>query len=221
MSGNRILSCAIVALQSGVALSALALSAPALAQTATTGAVQEDEANSAADRDDIVVTGTLIRGIEPVGSPIIGVNREAVLATGATSVNQLLTTIPQIASFNEVPIIGNGGNSSQLPVSRPRIRGIGGNDAGSSATLILIDGHRVVGAGLRQTSPDPDIIPPGALERVEVIPDGGSSLYGADAVAGVINFITRRRFDGVQVEGRYGFADNYYQFDVGATVGKS
>lgn len=219
MSGSKFLSCAFVALQSGVALSALALSAPAVAQTQTTGeTAQSDETD---DSRDIVVTGTQIRGIEPVGSPVIGVNREAVLATGATSVNQLLTTIPQIASFNEVPIIGNGGNSAQLPVSRPRIRGIGGNDAGASATLILIDGHRVVGAGLRQTSPDPDIIPPGALERVEVIPDGGSSIYGADAVAGVINFITRRRFDGIQIEGRYGFADDYYQYDVSATAGKS
>ena len=205
----------------GAALSAILVSVPALAQTAPdpSGSADASETPNSVD-DDIVVTGTLIRGIEPVGSPVISLNRDAVVATGATTINQLLSNIPQVASFNDVPLIGTGGNSSQLPILRPRIRNIGNNDAGASATLILIDGHRVVGAGLRQTTADPDIIPPGALERVEVIPDGGSSIYGADAVAGVINFITRRRFDGVEVDAKFGFGDNFYQIDAYATVGK-
>lgn len=221
MSRDRFFAYALSALQSGVALSALAVSAPALAQVAGQADVAEDSGEADRDRADIVVTGTLIRGIEAVGSPVISLNREVMTATGATTANQLLATIPQISSFNDVPLIGNGGDSAQMPVIRPRIRNIGANDAGAPATLILVDGHRVVGAGLRQTSPDPDIIPPGALENVSVIPDGGSSTYGADAVAGVINFITRRRFDGIMVEGRGGFADDYYQFDVNGTVGKA
>jgi iron complex outermembrane recepter protein len=219
-------SCAFVALQSGVALSALVAPLSAYAQAATQTDSQDviDDADAEQmDERNIVVTGTLIRGIEPVGSPVIGISREAMAATGATTANQLLQTIPQIANFNDIPLIGNGGpgSSAQLPVIRPRIRNIGAADAGAPATLVLIDGHRIVGAGLRQTTADPDVIPPGALEKVEIIPDGGSSIYGADAVAGVINFITRRRFDGVEVEGRAGFADDYYQYDAYATVGKA
>src|SRR6202011_1324278 len=112
-----------------------------------------------------------------------------------------------------------GGNT--VTVNRPNLRNLPGNNtAGGSTTLVLRDGHRIVGAGITSTSPDPDIIPPGAIERVEIVPDGGSAVYGADAVAGVINFITRSRFDGVAVDGHYGIADNYHQFDTNITAGR-
>lgn len=185
--------------------------APAAPPSAETAAEPEDE-------DEIVVTGTLLRGIAPPGTEIISKGREEIAATGATTTNQMLADIPQISAFNELPQILPGSNT-QLTVTRPRIRNIGGNDSGASATLILVDGHRVVGAGIRQTTADPDIIPPGVIERVEIIPDGGSSIYGADAVGGVINFITRRRFSGVQLDAKYGFADDYYQIDAYITAG--
>lgn len=58
------------------------------------------------------------------------------------------------------------------------------------------------------------------LERIEIVPDGGSAIYGSDAVAGVLNFITIKRFDGVKVDASYGFADRYYQWDANVTAGK-
>lgn len=169
---------------------------------------------------DIVVTGTLIRGVAPAGTNVIGVTAADVQETGATTTAQLLQTIPQLGSFNglQVPAGPFGGVTS----NRPNLRNLPGfNVSGSSPTLVLVDGHRVVGAGVSSTSPDPDIIPPGAIERVEIVPDGGSAIYGSDAVAGVINFITRKKADGLEVGGTFGGAHSYRSYDVNATLGRS
>ncbi|WP_319937500.1 TonB-dependent receptor plug domain-containing protein [Sphingomonas cannabina] len=170
-----------------------------------------DEATAA----DIVVTGTLLRGVAPTGTNVIGVTRDEVVATGAASSNDLLASIPQIGNFGTVPAgLGNYSN----PIVRPNIRNLGAS--GGSTTLVLMNGHRLVGAGILQTSVDPSVIPPDAIDRVEVIPDGGSSIYGSDAIGGVINFILRKRYDGIGVNARYGFADNYKTFDASAIAGK-
>ena len=170
---------------------------------------------------EIVVTGTLLRGKAPVGSNLISIGQEKVASTGATSSNELLATIPQVTNyFNRVPVADLAIATNQIQISRPNIRSISPNNAASSATLILVDGHRIATAGIKQASVDPDVIPPAAIERVEVVTEGGSATYGADAVAGVINFITRKRFDGVKVEARYGIADHYWQTDASITAGK-
>ncbi len=195
-------------------VSLVALSVPAYAQTAP---ATEEEAPT--DKDQIVITGTLIRGIAPPGSSSIAVTADAIQETGASTTAQLLEKIPQLGSFNDfqAPVAA----SSFVTTNRPNLRNLPGfTTAGSSPTLVLVDGHRVVGAGISVTTPDPDIVPPGAIERVEIVPDGGSAIYGSDAVAGVINFITRKRFDGVEVGAHYGFADNYESWDVSATVGR-
>lgn len=197
----------------GVAFAAMA---PALASAQETPA-QDDVPTT----DDIVVTGSLIRGAAPVGSNLIAVGQEQVAQTGATSSNELLASIPQVTNyFNRVPSSDLAIAVNQIQISRPNLRSISPNNAASSATLILFDGHRIATAGTKQASIDPDVIPTGAIERVEVVTEGGSATYGADAVAGVINFITRKRFDGLKVEGRYGFADDYWQVDANATLGK-
>ncbi|MFD1613205.1 TonB-dependent receptor plug domain-containing protein [Sphingomonas tabacisoli] len=142
-----------------------------------------------------------------------------VQSSGATSVAQVLQTIPQLGSFNSLqqPLA----NSSEVAVNRPNLRSLPGFNTGSgSTTLVLMNGHRLVGMGVTSTTPDPDVIPPGVLERLEIVPDGGSAIYGSDAVAGVLNFVTIKRFDGVKVDGSYGFADNYYAWDANATVGR-
>jgi iron complex outermembrane recepter protein len=193
-----------------IGVSLLALSVPAYAQDAAEG---EDAA------DEIVVTGTLIRGIAPPGASSIAISSASIEETGASTTAQLLEKIPQLGSFNDfqAPV----GASSFVTTNRPNLRNLPGfTTAGSSPTLVLVDGHRVVGAGISVTTPDPDIIPPGAIERVEIVPDGGSAIYGSDAVAGVINFITRKRYDGFEAGGHYGFADNYKSWDVSATAGR-
>jgi iron complex outermembrane receptor protein len=202
---------------SGLALALCAVSMPAAVYAQ--GSPADEDVDSAVKDKEIVVTGTLIRGIAPVGTNVVSVSADDVKVTGATTTAQLLQTIPQLGSFNTLYFPPASGNTTT--VNRPNLRNLPGfTTAGGSTTLVLMDGHRLVGAGIVSTTPDPDIIPPGAIERVEIIPDGGSAVYGSDAVAGVINFITRRKFDGFQADGHYGFADKYHQWDVSATAGK-
>jgi iron complex outermembrane receptor protein len=203
---------------SSAAAMAVALIAASAQAQETVPTPEQERGAAAAEQatNEIVVTGTNLRGVAPVGTNVVSVGQQQIQATGATSTNDVLAKIPQITSnFNRVNP-SSPGQGYGVTSSIPNIRNIGG----TGTTLVLIDGHRAVGAGILGDFPDPGIVPPGALERVEVVPDGGSSIYGSDAIGGVINLITRRRFDGVQVQGRYGFADDYYQYDVGATVGR-
>ncbi|MBB5686354.1 TonB-dependent receptor domain-containing protein [Sphingobium boeckii] len=168
---------------------------------------------------EIVVTGTLLRGVAPGGSQHLTFSRDDAIASGAVNTSQLIAQIPQSGNFLRRPQAGI--NGSALSVNRPTLRYLGGNAAGGSSTLVLLDGHRLPGMGIKQTTPDTDAIAAGAIERVEIVTDGGSSTYGADAVGGVINFITRKRFDGVEVRGRYGSGEDYWTWDASATLGKS
>lgn len=182
----------------------------------------QDERADAEGRDGtIVVTGTLIRGEAPVGATPIAVGAERIQETASISANELLASIPQVTNyFNNVPVADLAIAANQIQITRPDIRNISAPNAASSATLVLVDGHRIATAGTSQASVDPDVIPIGAIERVDIVTEGGSATYGADAVAGVINFVTRRRFDGVDMDAKYGFADDYWQFSANGTVGK-
>lgn len=213
-----------VGFHTGVALSSLALGLAALsvsgAANAQETAVEEERASDQED-GEIIVTGTILRGAPPVGSNLIAVGEERIASTGATTSNELLATIPQVSNlFNNVPTARLGVAANQIQVVRPNLRNLAGETSSSASTLVLFDGHRIASVGVTQNAVDPDLIPPIAIERVEVVTDGGSATYGSDAVGGVINFITRKRFDGVKVQARYGFADDYYQVDAGAMVGK-
>jgi iron complex outermembrane recepter protein len=172
------------------------------------------------DLAEIVVTGTLIRGEAPAGANMIEMTQEAVQATGATTASQLLENIPQMGSFNSLQTPQGGFN--QITTNRPNLRNLPGFlTSGSASTLVLLDGMRVVGMGVSTTTPDPDIVPPTMIERIEIVPDGGSAIYGSDAVAGVVNFITRKDFDGVEINGHYGRGLDYGTADLNATVGHS
>src|SRR5690349_906090 len=127
-------------------VSLLALATPAFTQA-------QAPSDEAPKSDEIVVTGTLVRGVEPTGTKVIGVNRAAVEATGASTVTQLLQTVPQLGSFNTLQTPIGGGNT--VTTNRPNLRNLNAsNTNGASTTLMLIDGHRVVGMGIQQTSPD-------------------------------------------------------------------
>jgi iron complex outermembrane receptor protein len=164
---------------------------------------------------EVLVTGTLLRGVAPVGTDLISVAHDDIVASGAASAGDILATIPQIGFFGTLP---RGNQDAGSPLVTPNLRNLG--LPGDSTTLILMNGHRIVGAGVLQTFPDPTIIPPGVIERVEVIPGGGSSIYGSDAIGGVINFVTRRKFEGFEATGHYGVADNYKTVDTNLTFGR-
>ena len=165
--------------------------------------------------ETVVVTGTSIRGAQPTGSNLITVDRATIETTGAQNVQQLLSTVPQINTFGGS---GQGGSNSDFTGGfAPAIHGIGGGS--SSATLVLIDGHRFPTQGLTEAQADPTVIPAAMLQRVEVLPDGASSIYGSDAVSGVINFITRRDFTGMEFNVQTGIADHYSTFEGSGILG--
>ena len=168
--------------------------------------------------EEVIVTantGTMIRGIAPTGTNVIVMDREAIEITGVTSTNDLLARVPQVTNyFATVPVPTT---NLGAPINRPNIRDLGAS--GASTTLVLLDSMRLPGAGFQQVSPDPSVIPPSVLQRVDVIPDGASALYGSDAVGGVINFVTRREFEGVELSGKYSTADHYHNKEASLTAG--
>ncbi len=199
----------------GVSLTAF--STPAFAQDAAS----KDEPS----KDEIVVTGTLIRGTQATGSQTVTVDAKAITQIAATSTNELLTSIPQIQSFNGRPEGDPRGLTSVSSIVRPNLRSFPSTNSTSGAlTLIMVDGLRLTPVGSNASSVDPDIIPAAILQGVDIVTDGGSSLYGADAVAGVMNFRTMKKFDGVKIDGNYGFGSTikgYHAWDGAITAGHS
>jgi iron complex outermembrane receptor protein len=194
------------ALASLVLAPVLAAAAPALA------------AETPAELEQVVVTGTSIRGVAPVGANVIVLDQAQIRRAGAQTVQQLLTTVPQITGFNNYGQ-GSFGSADPAGTHAPTLHSLGAS--ASNGTLILVDGHRLPLAGFNHTLADPNLIPPAAVERVEVLPDGASAVYGSDAVAGVINFITRRRFNGVEASGQAGFGDQYSTANANLVAGRT
>lgn len=193
--------------RSALAAAILGLPAAVHAQSTDTQTDGDSEADT-----EIVITGTSIRGIPPTGSGLISVSREDARLVGAASTPELLATVPQLNSFNTAPRVSNGGLGSFAP----GLRGLP-----AAATLPLMNGHRLISGSTQQTNPDYPLIPELAIERVEIVADGASAIYGSDAVAGVVNFITRRRVSGIEANVRYGIADDYHAFNAGAIFGQN
>ncbi|MFY7837065.1 MAG: TonB-dependent receptor domain-containing protein [Novosphingobium sp.] len=205
----------LAACSSALALS-LSFASAAVAQSAAPQDAQAEE--NGPTNEQIVVTGSSIKGVAPVGSNLISVTSESIEKTNAQSVQQILRSVPAVVGLGSAGQ-GSFGSASQSGTNAPTIHGLGAS--ASNSTLNIIDGHRIPLSGVNHALGDPNMVPPNMIERVEVLPEGASSVYGSDAVAGVINFITRRRFDGVQVNGQMGFADDYRTRQLGVVVGHS
>jgi len=192
---------------SGASFAAVLLApGPGWAQASAPASGQENRT-----LEEVVVTGTSIRGVPPTGSNLVSVSREDIKTVGAPSTPDLLATVPLLNSFNTAPRANGGGFASFAPGLR---------SLPSSATLLLMNGHRLVGASAQETNPDYPNIPGLALERVEIVADGASAIYGSDAIAGVVNFITRKRFSGAEAQVRYGAANDYHSVTASGLVGR-
>lgn len=191
----------------------------ALVSAVSSAAMAQQADDEMAMLEEIVVTGTtgtLLRGVAPIGTNTVSLDRESVSEIGSPDSNELLAQIPQVTStFNSRPTMSSDVGQG-MPM--PKLRDIG--QSGASTTLVLMNGMRLPGSGLIQTVPNAAAIPPGVLERVEVVMDGGSSIYGSDAIGGVINFITREPFDGAELSLEGGLADSYTASKVNLTVGR-
>ena len=170
--------------------------------------------------EEVLVTGTLIRDIEPTGSQLIAIDETAITELGAVTTNELLATIPQVSNFFNDRAEQDPRGADRLQVNRPNLPDLPGiNSATGATTLILVDGHRLAPVGADQSSLDPDVVPSIAMRRVEVMTDGGSSLYGADAVGGVINFVTLDEYEGLKVDVGYDTGDEYSSWQASLLAG--
>ncbi|HEY6642778.1 TonB-dependent receptor [Povalibacter sp.] len=165
---------------------------------------------------EVVVTGSRIRGIAPVGSNVVAVGRDEIDMAAVVNTTQLIQEVPQVFNLgiSETSRGQSGGNSNITLGSAINLRGLG-----PFATLTLVDGHRAVPQGTSGFAVDPSSIPMLALERVEIVADGASAIYGSDAIAGVANLVLRRNFDGLEVRGRYGFANDADENQIGLIYG--
>jgi len=156
--------------------------------------------------EEVIVTGSRIAAANMTStSPILTVSTEDINTGGRMDITDMLNQLPQVNANYLGQDIGNrtSGLSSAGGAATASLRGLGPN-----RTLVLVDGRRL-GAGSPQTvisAPGPDIdqIPASLVERVDVVTGGASAVYGSDAIAGVINFITRKNFEGVQIDAQLG-----------------
>ena len=166
---SKVCSGVLLALGVGVAITAL----PSFAQTS----------------ERIEITGSRIKRAAAEGSlPIITVTREELEASGQATVAEFIRSVPVFTGGNFRPQSG----SSAQAFSEANLRGLG-----SRRTLVLLDGRRIAKSPIVGDSVDMNSIPMAAVERIEILTDGASAIYGSDAIGGVINVILRKDFQGV------------------------
>jgi iron complex outermembrane receptor protein len=150
---------------------------------------------------EVVVTGSRIRRTDEGALPVQSITQAQIQSSGVTTSEQFLRTVSIAVQGNTNTVSASGSGATTGGVSSVSLRGLG-----SQRTLVLIDGRRVSGGGTitDSTSVDINSIPLAAVERVEVLKEGASSVYGSDAIAGVINFILRKNYQGADVNAYYG-----------------
>ena len=165
------------------------------------GATAPGLAQERSNVQEVVVVGTRIRGATAVETPtpVTTLSADAVLATGSVSLGDTLSELPALRSTftnaNSSRAIGTAG------INFLDLRGLG-----TERTLVLVNGRRHVSGTDGSQQVDINSISPDLLERVEVITGGASSIYGSDAVAGVVNFVTRQDFEGLAVNVQSGIS---------------
>lgn len=165
---------------------------------------------------EVVVTGTHIRGLRNLTAPLIVMDREFIDSTGFTTTVQLIESLPQnFALVNQSATGGDLSGNSYSPVqgSSINLRGVG-----EGTTLTLINGRRLP-LGYDGSAVNIVALPLSAVERVEVLTDGASAIYGSDAVGGVVNFILRQDFDGAETRLTGGMAADVDELRVSQIFG--
>jgi len=217
------------ALMAGAASAVLLISAgAALAQDATPQSTPAQE-GEAAQVEDIVVVGSQIRGASTTAAlPVTVVTQEEIIATGAVSGDDLLRSIPQMGDV----LFSSANNPQTSNAARGDVNSVNLRSLGVGNTLVLLNGRRIVqhptSQGTSDTGTVPvlsynsNAIPVSGLERLEVLLDGAAAIYGADAVAGVVNTVLQQDFDGLEMKAQYGGAEGTHrrEFTFGMFAGK-
>lgn len=173
--------------------------------------------------EEVTTTGSHIRGVGAVGSKVITFDRDDIDAKGYSTVSQLIQSLPQnfnggVSESTSQLSLENGSTNNQNDGTGINLRGLG-----NVSTLVLLNGQRLAPSGLNGSFVDISMIPLSAIERVEVLTDGASAIYGSDAIGGVVNFIMRKDYDGAETRVRYGAATGggLEEILVGQTFGKT
>ena len=146
--------------------------------------------------EQIVVTGSRIKMANLEGtSPVTQVTSADIATQGVTRVEDLINQLPQAFAAQNANV-SNGATGT----ATVNLRGLG-----SARTLVLVDGRRLPYGGVTNSAADLNQIPAAMVERVEILTGGASAVYGSDAIGGVVNFIMKKDFEGVQFDAQYGF----------------
>lgn len=169
------------------------------------GAYAAENESTAKNVERIAITGSRLRGVDMEGAnPVQVISREDIAERGYDSVSTLLRNLPQAVSAGTFSENGATATAAGAPAgsSGVSLRGLG-----SSSTLVLVNGRRVAVdsfANGADSFVNVNTIPISAIERIEILTDGASSVYGSDAIAGVINFILRKDVEGHEISLMYG-----------------
>lgn len=194
LSGRFTAEEAVARLLEGTGLRYRLVDATLVIERAAEGVARPDSATDADAQAEIVVTGTHLRG-GPVTSPLITIGRREIEESAPASVEELMRRLPQNVSAGvaqeNFAVPGTGSDITEHGAA-VNLRGLG-----QRATLVLVNGRRIAPSGTGSFV-DISLIPITAVERVEILTDGASALYGSDAVGGVVNFILRRDLKGLE-----------------------
>lgn len=161
---------------------------------------------------EVTITGSRIRRLDvESASPVLTIDSEAITKAGVVTIGDVVQRIPSVSGSPTNPQVNNGGGDGASGIA---LRGLG-----AQRTLVLLNGRRV-NTGV---SVDVNMLPINMIERVEVLREGAGAIYGADAIGGVVNFITRKDFEGVEVTADYGQTDRSdgARKSIGVTFGMS
>ena len=191
---RRLLASTIVAGTAMMSVPTFAQTAEAPIAPAPTAATRSATAGEGSSDDTIVVTGSRIPRPELASaSPVTVVGAAEIKQSGVTRVEDLLNALPQVFA-------GQGGSISNGATG---IATVDLRNLGPQRTLVLVNGRRLVPGDPRTPYADINLIPASLIKRVDVLTGGASSVYGADAVSGVVNFVMDTQFDGFKLDGQY------------------
>ncbi|MDP2213444.1 TonB-dependent receptor domain-containing protein [Phenylobacterium sp.] len=192
----------------GAAMAAALSAAPAVAQTTDATQIQE-----------IIVTGSRIRRVDTeTAAPVLTVDQQSFTDRGVVQVGDLMNQIS--SNIPNYPIAAGSGTAAGAGQQFPNLFGLG-----PGRTLTLVNGRRFVASsnGLAGSSVDTNMIPLGLLDRVEVVQGGGAAVYGSDAIAGVINYVLKTNFEGIELDAQTGISSrsDYPVHALRGTFGKN
>ena len=165
--------------------------------------------DSTARQQTVYVTGTRIQSPNlTTTSPVSSVSAQDIKLQGVTRVEDLVTQLPQAFAAQNSTV--SNGSSGTATVSLRNL--------GSTRTLVLIDGKRMPYGSPNDPAADLNLIPGPLVERVDVLTGGASAVYGSDAIAGVVNFIMKDDYEGIQVDTQYGFFQHNNDYDTNGNL---